>query len=73
MKILDLQPADILVTVELRLTEVRGIADALDKATINTEGAEDHQNAEQLKKFAALLGTFLDEFDHGTGPNRPRG
>lgn len=72
MKILDLQPADILVTVELRLKELRGIVDALDKVTINTDCPEDYQNAEQLKKFASMLGAFLDEFDHGTGPNRPR-
>lgn len=73
MKILDLQPADILVTVELRITELRGIVDAFDKVTINTDCPEDHQNAEHLTKFAQMLGAFLDEFDHGTGPHRPRG
>lgn len=73
MKILDLQPADILVTFELRLEEIRAIADILEKAQLNVEGSEDSQNAEQLKRFATMLGEFLDEFDHGTGPHRPRG
>ena len=71
MKILDLQPADILVTLELRLTEVRGIVEALDGVMLKSETPEASQNAEQLKKFASLLGEFLDEFDHGTGPKRP--
>lgn len=73
MKIIDLQPADIRVTVEFSLTEVRAIADALERATLNVEGPEDNQNAEQVKHLALMFGEFVDGFDHGTGPNSPRG
>jgi hypothetical protein len=69
MKILDLQPAQIQVILQMTLEEVRNIADALDGAKVELSSPDKEEKMKAVTDFTAMLDKLLDEFDHGTRPD----
>jgi hypothetical protein len=69
MKILDLQPAQIQVILQMTLEEVRDIADALDGAKVEVNSSDKTEKMKAVTDFTAMLDKLLDEFDNGTRSN----
>ena len=63
MKVIDLQPRQVVVILELTMDEIRAISDSLEGVAVNEKGSS------ALKEFCTTLNKLLDEFDHGITRN----
>jgi hypothetical protein len=64
MKVVDLQPRQVVAILEIPLDELRDIVDSLDGVPVNEKGSG------ALKDFCAMVDKLIEEFDHGTTSDR---
>ena len=63
MKVIDLQPRQVVGILELTMDEILDISDSLEGVAVNEKGSG------ALKAFCTMLNKLLDEFDHGITRN----
>jgi len=69
MRILNIEPKDIHVTLDLSITEIRLILKALDKAKIVFDSKADPDMIE-ADRFLKLFFKLLSEVDEDIGPSK---